>query len=82
MLLCDCTPLKMLLKTLKKLWVTFLRFRWLCDWCPPFILRLKVEDTEEERQQSEAEQAHAMDADAAKKEKEALAEEEEQAANA
>ena len=26
----------------------FLLFRWLCDWCPPFILRLRKEVSNEE----------------------------------
>ena len=24
------------------------QFRWLCDWCPPFVLRLRQEVTAEE----------------------------------
>ena len=80
--LCECTPLKLLFKTIKLTLKTFLRFRWLCDWCPPFILRLRVEDTEEEKQQEEAAQAAEMGGEEKKAEEEKKQAEDEEAAQA
>lgn len=46
--LCECRPLKAGLKQIGKLWDRLCKFRWLCDWCPPFMLRLRKEVTTEE----------------------------------
>jgi len=46
-ILCECVPLIKLWRTLKWLWSRFFAFRWLCDWCPPFVLRLRKEATVE-----------------------------------
>ena len=46
-LLCECRPLVALVSALVALVTRLLRFRWLCDWCPPFILRFRQEATPE-----------------------------------
>lgn len=46
--LCECAPLLALLGVLRSVWESFATFRWLCNWCPPFILRLRKEVTSEE----------------------------------
>lgn len=47
-IICECAPLMFLFRLLRGLVRTFLMFRWLCDWCPPFVLRLRKEVTNEE----------------------------------
>ena len=49
-LLCECKPCVSVWQWFAKLWATFMTFRWLCEWCPPFILRLKKEADEEEEE--------------------------------
>jgi len=49
-LCCECVPL-VYLRQLLRAWIQrFLKFRWLCSWCPPFILRLRkdVDESEED----------------------------------
>ena len=36
-------------KRIKQAWRTFLTFRWLCSWCPPFMLKLKKEVSADEQ---------------------------------
>ena len=47
-LICQCWPIVRLYKFIVGLITGFLTFRWLCDWCPPFVLRLRKEATSEE----------------------------------
>ena len=47
-IICECWPLVRLYKFIVGLIRRFLMFRWLCDWCPPFVLRLRAEVTTEE----------------------------------
>jgi hypothetical protein len=47
-ILCECAPLLALVRFLQGVLWRVLSFRWLCDWCPPFILRLRKEVTTEE----------------------------------
>jgi hypothetical protein len=55
-ILCECTPLLKLLRCIQQLCSALCTFRWLPDWCPPFVLRLRREFTsEEEDAQAEAE---------------------------
>ena len=53
--LCECTPLIKLYRLLKHLWGRFCAFRWLCDWCPPFLLRLRREATVESEEAADHE---------------------------
>ena len=48
--LCECTPLQQLVRGLQRLYRRVCTFRWLCDWCPPFILRLRHGMTAEEEE--------------------------------
>jgi len=48
-LCCECVPLVQAGQFVRALVQRFLKFRWLCDWCPPFVLKLKKDvDTSEE----------------------------------
>jgi len=47
-LICECWPCMRVLRFFSGILAAFLTFRWLCDWCPPFILRLRKEVTSEE----------------------------------
>ena len=47
-IICECAPLVRLFNFFAGLVRRFLLFRWLCDWCPPLILRLRSEVTSEE----------------------------------
>ena len=47
-IVCECAPLLKVFRALGKIWSRLLTFRWLCDWCPPFVLRLRKEVTAEE----------------------------------
>jgi len=47
-IICECAPLGACLKRLRAGWILFLTFRWVCSWCPPFILRLRKEVTADE----------------------------------
>ena len=49
-ILCECVVLVRVYKFFARLIARFLLFRWLCDWCPPFILRLRKEVTAEEEE--------------------------------
>ena len=42
---CECAPALKCWSFTSKYWKKFASFRWLCDWCPPVILRLKAETT-------------------------------------
>ena len=55
-ILCECVPLVRMYRCIRFLVVRFFSFRWLCDWCPPVILRLRKEATIESEDAS-AEQA-------------------------
>ena len=46
--LCECAPLVFVYRTIARLVSQFLSFRWLCDWCPPFVLRLRKEVSADE----------------------------------
>ena len=63
-ILCECVPLIRLWRGIKHLWTRFIAFRWLCDWCPPFVLRLRKEaSVESEDAAAEAEQGGGQDPD-------------------
>jgi len=47
-IICECRPLMGVYRFFASLLATFLTVRWLCDWCPPFVLRLRKEVTAEE----------------------------------
>ena len=47
-LLCECGPCLRIWKFFSKLIAAFLTFRWLCDWCPPFVLQMRKEVSAEE----------------------------------
>lgn len=47
-LCCECFLLVRLYRIITGLISRFLMFRWLCDWCPPIILRLRKEVSAEE----------------------------------
>ena len=49
-ILCECVPLIRIFRFLQQLWDRLLKFRWLCDWCPPFILRLRRDVSVEEEE--------------------------------
>jgi len=47
-LIFECKPCMKVMKFFTSLISTLFAFRWLCDWCPPFVLRLRKEVTAEE----------------------------------
>jgi len=47
-ILCECAPLLALFKRIRQAWKIFLTFRWVCSWCPPFVLKLRKEVTADE----------------------------------
>ena len=55
-IVCECVPLVSLYRAVRFLCTRFLAFRWLCDWCPPFLLRLRKEATVDSEDAAAAEQ--------------------------
>ncbi|KAL1514781.1 hypothetical protein AB1Y20_003867 [Prymnesium parvum] len=69
-ILCECAPLVIIVKRIKQLWRVFLTFRWLCNWCPSFILRLRKEVTADEQDKAVEDLERALEGGAKKKEDE------------
>ena len=45
----------------KQAWVHIIKFRWICDWCPPFMRKLKQEVDQEEQEALAEEQAQDLE---------------------
>ena len=51
----------MTVKRAGKTWVACIKFRWICDWCPPFMRKLKQEVDQEEQEALAEEQAQDLE---------------------
>lgn len=67
---CECVPAIKCWAWTKKKAKFVVSFRWLCSWCPPFILRLKKEATVDEEDEEAAEDAALAAKDGSKDEEE------------
>lgn len=56
-IICECVPALKAWSWIKKKTALILSFRWLCSWCPPFVMRLRKEATTEEEDAADAEAA-------------------------
>jgi len=52
---CECQPAKKMVRAITKAYAGLCAFRWLCDWCPPFIIKFRKQTTASE-EEAEVEQ--------------------------
>jgi len=52
---CECVPAKKVVRAIMKAYTQMCAFRWLCDWCPPFIIKFRKQTTASE-EEAEVEQ--------------------------